>query len=326
MENVFITGISGFVGSHLAKELIERGTDVTGLQHDIKKKSYLDLLDIKNKVNIVSGDIKDLKLLQRALVDYKIDWVFHLAAVSIVSKAIQYPINTYETNVFGTLALLEACRLIKNKPRALVITSTDKVYGECVNAKEDDKLDGFGIYESSKVNMDVISRAYYYAYSLPIVVTRACNIIGYDPQNSRIVPNTIKSMLKSKSPIIFEGEDTYREYIHVDDVCDAYIKLAENIEKVKGKALNVGTGEVISQENLVLKIIEIGNEILGKGIKPRYVKREVPLKEIKRQSLNSDKIRKLVGWKPKLSLDEGLRSTFREFVEKEFVEKEEWEN
>ena len=322
MKNVFITGISGFVGSHLAVKLIEKGADVTGLQHDIKKKSYLDLLDIKGKVNIVNGDIKDLNLLQRILVDYKVDYVFHLAAVSIVSKAIQYPIHTYEANVFGTLALLEACRLAENKPKAIIVTSTDKVYGESIGAKEDNgPLNGQGIYESSKVNMDVISRSYYYMYSLPVVVTRACNIVGYDPLNSRIVPNSIKAMLNGKTPVIFEGEETYREYIHVSDVCDAYIQLAENIEKAKGKAVNVGTGDVISQEGLVLKIIEIGNEILGVGIKPRYVKRDVPLKEIKNQSLNSDKIRKIIGWKPKLSLEDGLRRTFREFMEKERWEK-----
>lgn len=318
MKNIFITGISGFVGSHLAKKLIEKGVEVTGLQHDIKKKSYLGLLDIKDKANIVTGDITDLKLLQRVLVDYKIDWVFHLAAVSIVSKAIQYPINTYETNVFGTLALLEACRLVENTPKAVLVASTDKVYGECLEAKEGDPLNGQGIYESSKVNMDVISRSYYYTYSLPVVVTRSCNIVGYDPINSRIVPNSIKAMLNGKSPMIFEGEETYREYIHVSDVCDAYIKLAEDIDKVKGEAINVGTGEVISQEALVLKIIEIGNKISVGGIKPRYIKRERELKEINAQSLDCEKIKIDIGWSPKLTLDEGLQKTFKEFLDKKW--------
>lgn len=316
VKKVFVTGISGFVGSHLAKKLIECGAEVIGLQHDIKKESYLDLLDLKDKVNIVTGDIIDTELLQRILVDYKIDWVFHLAAVSIVGKAVQYPMHTYETNAFGTLALLEACRSVENKPEAILCTSTDKVYGEAIAAKEEDSLGGSGIYESSKVNMDVISRSYYYAYGLPIVVTRACNIVGYDPLNRRVVPNSIKAMLKCESPIIFEGEDTLREYIHVSDVCDAYIQLAENIEKVKGEPINIGTGEVISQRDLVLKIVAIGNGVLGDDIKPTYVNRAVPVKEISKQSLNSEKIRGAIGWKPKLNLEEGLRRTFKEVLEK----------
>ena len=315
MKKVFISGISGFVGSHLARELIQRGANVTGLQHDKKKESYLDLLDIRDKVNIVTGDIKDLTLLQRVLVDYNIDTVFHLAAVSLVGKAIEYPVHTYETNTFGTLALLEACRLVRDTPEAIISVSTDKVYGDREYAKEEDPLNGLGIYESSKVNMDVISRAYFYQYDLPIVTTRACNIFGYDPNNARIVPSTIKAMLRSESPIIFEGEDTYREYIHVNDVCDAYIQLAENIEKTKGDAYNVGTGAIISQEALVLKIIDIGNEVLGTSIEPKYVVRDKPLREIKKQSLDSNKINKDIGWESKISLEKGLMMTFKAFLE-----------
>lgn len=315
MKKVFITGISGFIGSHLARELVNRGVEVTGLQHDIKKRSYLDLLHIKEEVNLVNGDIKDINLLHRILVDYDIDSVFHLAAVSLVGKAIEYPVHTYQTNTFGTLALLEACRLVRDTPEAIISVSTDKVYGDRVYAKEEDPLNGLGIYESSKVNMDVISRAYFYQYDLPVVTTRACNIFGRDPYNSRIIPNSIKAMLRSESPIIFEGEDTYREYIHVNDVCDAYIQLAESIDKTKGEAYNVGTGEIISQEALVLKIIDIGNEVLGTSIEPRYVVRDKPLREIKKQSLDSNKINKDIGWESKISLEKGLRMTFKAFLE-----------
>ena len=309
----FISGISGFVGAHLAKELIEKGVDVTGLQHDIKKTSYLDLLDIKDKVNIVIGDITDVNLLYRVLVDYKIAHVFHLAAQPIVRKAIQYPAYTYKTNIFGTVALLEACRLVLKKPKAIIVISTDKIYGDKKEAKEEDPLNGLGIYDSSKVSMDIISRAYYYQYNLPIVVTRACNIYGYDLLNERIVPSTIKAILKGESPIIFEGEDTYREYIYISDVCDAYIALADNIKKTKGEAYNIGTGGVISQEALVTKILDVGNEIMGTDLEPKHIKRNIMHKEIKKQSLNSEKIYKTVGWKPKVSLEEGLKRTFLEF-------------
>jgi len=262
-------------------------------------------------VNIVTGDITDLNLLYRVLVDYKIEQVFHLAAQPIVSKAIQYPMYTYKTNIFGTVALLEACRLVPKTPKAIIVTSTDKTYGDKQEAKEEDSLNGLGIYDSSKVGMDIISRAYCYQYNLPVVVTRACNIYGYDLLNERIVSSTINAILEDKSPIIFEGEDTYREYIYISDVCDAYITLAENIEKTKGQAYNIGTSEVIGQRDMVLRIVKMWNDIYGTDVKPKCVKREKVVKEITKQSLNSTKIKK-IGWKPKVSLDEGLRKTILE--------------
>jgi CDP-glucose 4,6-dehydratase len=231
----FVTGISGFVGAHLAVKLIEEeNVEVVGLQHDLKKRSYLDLLGITDKVSLVSGSIIDKDLLHRVMTEYTPDWVFHLAAVSIVGRAVEYPVYTYETNVFGTLALLEACRLATETPEAILCVSSDKSYGNRENASEEDPLKGKGIYDSSKVCMDVVSHAYYYDYGLPIVVTRACNIIGWDSLNSRIVPNTIKAMLSGKRPIIFKDENTSREYIHVDDVCCAYIELLKAISITKG--------------------------------------------------------------------------------------------
>lgn len=313
----FITGISGFVGAHLAARLIEENVEVVGLQHDLKKQSYLDLLGIRERVSLVNGGVMDKQLLHRAIVDYNPDWVFHLAAVSLVAKAVQYPTYTYETNVLGTIALLEACRLAEHTPEAIVSISTDKTYGEGLSAKESDPLKGEGIYESSKVCMDAVSRSYYYAYELPVVVTRSCNIYGLDPYNSRIVPNTIKAMLRGESPIIFRGENSVREYIHVLDVCDAYIEIAKGVDKTKGLALNVGTSDVVTQEELVLKIISVVNALMGAELEPVYITRGThgtkQLKEIAKQSLDSQRIADLLWWQPTFDLDSGLKATFEEF-------------
>jgi CDP-glucose 4,6-dehydratase len=318
----FVTGISGFVGAHLAAELIEENIEVVGLQHDLKKRSYLDLLGIRDRICLINGDIMDIDFLHRVMIDYTPDWVFHLAAVSIVGRAVEYPVYTYKTNVFGTLALLEACRLATETPEAILCVSSDKSYGNMEEASEEDPLKGEGIYDSSKVCMDVVSHAYYYDYDLPIVVTRACNIIGLDGLNSRIVPNTIKAMLSGKRPIIFKDADTSREYVHVDDVCCAYIELLKAISTTKGRAYNVGSKDgVITQEDLVLKIVEIGNELMNTNIKPEYVVHGTSgtkvFNEIVNQSLNSAKIYLDIGWLPKLSLEEGLRKTFLQFISEE---------
>ena len=314
----FITGISGFVGAHLAARLIGGNVEVVGLQHDLKKQSYLDLLGLRDSVSLVTGSITDKQLLHRTIVDYRPDWVFHLAAVSLVAKAVQYPTYTYETNAFGTIALLEACRLAGYTPKAIVSASTDKTYGEGLSARESDPLKGEGIYESSKVCMDAVSRSYYYAYDLPVVVTRSCNIYGLDPYNSRIVPNTIKAILHGEPPVIFSGEDSVREYIYVNDACDAYVNIAKNIDRTEGLALNVGTGEIITQGELVLEIISVGEALMGAELEPVYVPRGThgtkQLKEIAKQSLDSQRIADLLGWQPTFDLDSGLKATFEEFL------------
>jgi len=275
------------------------------LLHDIKKKNYLDLLEIRDKVNLVTGSITDIQLLQRIFVDYKpIDAVFHLAAVSIVGKAVLYPLHTYQTNVFGTLALLEACRLAEDTPEAIICTSSDKIYGNRINAKEEDPLNGLGIYDSSKVNMDVVSRSYYYVYSLPVVVSRSCNIIGADILNKRIVPSTILSCLKNESPVVFTNIKGIREYIYVDDVVDAYVSLAKNIDVTKGKAYNIGTGHIISQSDLVKKIAAHFN------IEPRYINAEESrVKEIAEQSISSERIHSDIGWYHKVDLDMAIKNS-----------------
>ncbi|KPV62501.1 MAG: dTDP-glucose 4,6-dehydratase [Candidatus Bathyarchaeota archaeon BA2] len=312
-KNVFITGGAGFVGAHLAKSLLEKGTNVVVLQHDLKRRSYLNLLGIAKDVNIVLGDINDYELLRRIFVNYEPDYLFHLAAVSIVSKALKYPTTTYRINAVGTSNLLEVCFLSKLPSSAILIVSTDKVYGEQVNVAEDASLLCEGIYETSKACEELVARAYLKTFHLPIVVSRACNIFGLDPYNRRIVPNIIMSILRGENPVIYMGEDSCREYIYVKDAVDAYIKLTENISITCGNTYNIGTGYVLSQEEMVLKIADLAKECLDINVKPGYVNRGYPLSEIKRQSMNSKKIYRDIGWKPKYSLEEGLKETIYAF-------------
>ncbi|MBI5331967.1 MAG: GDP-mannose 4,6-dehydratase [Candidatus Aenigmarchaeota archaeon] len=302
-ERAFVTGITGFVGSHLAKALLDRGYEVVGLTRDFNKNKGLYKLGIDGRVVLVNGDLCDKDLLKRILTQYNIKKVFHMAAVSIVSAALKSPAETFKTNCYGTACLLEACKDIGTS--SVLVASTDKVYGEGMNRKENESLDAEGMYECSKTSSEKAAKAFAHCYKMPIVVSRACNIYGAFDVNSRIVPNTVKAIINGKVPLIFKNDDSLREYIYVEDVCDALILLTENIEKTKGEVFNIGTGDVVGQEEMIRRIIKAS----GKNTKPDYVDKPV-LVEIHQQSLDSSKIRNMFGWKPKHSLDQGLKKTW----------------
>jgi len=298
MKNVLITGITGFVGANLAKKLQDR-CNVVGIVRDILPVSPFTLLEVEN-VTLVRGDINCLKLLQRVIADYDIDTVFHLAAQAIVRRSMKSTIPTFETNVMGTVNILEACR--DSAVDVILYTSTDKVYGEQLNARETDPLKPEEIYGASKAAADIICQTYAKVYDLPVIITRACNIYGPGDTNPRIIPNTIRVCLRGDNPVIYKGVVGLREYIYIDDVINAYIFLAENL-RVQGEVFNIGTGEVKSQEDVVFEIL---NHFPNS--EPNYVDISVEIKEIQKQSLNCDKIKKL-GWKPRVSFEEGIERT-----------------
>ncbi len=305
-KNVLVTGITGFTGSRLAKKLVELGANVTGI-------TRLERWDEPREegVNLVKGDILDFFLVKRVLADYDIDICFHLAAQAIVGRALKSPVNAYQTNVIGTANMLEACR--HTGIEAFLYVSTDKVYGEPdkLPITEDMPLKGLGIYESSKVAADQMARAYATTFDLPVTVSRACNIYGPGDTNPRIIPNTIRACLRGEPPVIYRGIGSTREYIYVDDAVEAYISLVENIEKTRGEAFNVGSGEVKKQEEVVE---EIANHF---GLKPVYAE-PMPhmLREIKNQYLSSEKIRERTGWQSRVKFSEGIKMTIEWWKEK----------
>ena len=304
-KRALVTGVKGFVGSCLAKRLVELGADVTGITHDKR----LDEPDLE--INLVRGDVSDPHFVERVLAEYEIDVCFHLAAQAIVRKAMKSPINTYRTNVLGTVNVLEACRHVGIE--AFLYTSTDKVYGEPdkLPIPEDAPLKASGIYESSKAAADRIVRAYAATFDLPTIVSRACNIYGPSDVNPRIIPNTIRACLRNESPVIFKGIESVREYIYVKDCIDAYLLLVENIEKTKGDVFNVGSGVVKKQSEVVEDIARLF------GLKPKYVDpKPYMLKEIKSQYLSSEKIRERLGWMSKVTFEEGIKDTVDWWKEK----------
>lgn len=305
-RRVFVTGATGFVGSNLTKMLIQNGAKVVCLQRDDTQPNSLDLLELREYVTVIHGELQDLDLLSRAFNEYEIDAVFHLAAQAIVGAAYRSPISTFETNIRGTYMLLEACR-VNSTVKRVVVASSDKAYGSnpTLPYREDFPLRGTFPYDVSKSCTDLLSRSFAITFELPVVVTRSANIYGPADLNlSRIIPGTIISVLKNEDPIIRSDGTPLREFVYVDDVCAAYLMLAERIGEFRGEAFNVGTNEPVQILELTNRIIELAGK--AGAVKPNIRLKEKIRHEIDAQYLSAEKLEAHTGWSATVSLEEGL--------------------
>src|SRR6266853_3782412 len=227
----FVTGATGLVGGWLVRRLIDAGADVVCLVRDWVPQSELARTSSIEQVKIVRGDVRDQSTLERALGEYEIDTVIHLAAQTIVTIANRNPMSTFETNIQGTWNLLEACR---RSPRVkqIVVASSDKAYGdqEVLPYDEGTPLEGRHPYDVSKSCADLIAQAYAKTYGLPVAVTRCGNFYGGGDLNwNRIVPGTIRSIVHGEPPIIRSDGQFVRDYFYVEDGAAAYMLLAEQL-------------------------------------------------------------------------------------------------
>lgn len=307
-KNVFITGANGIVGYWLTQELVNRGAEVTILLRDFVPKSNLIRSGLWKNVNVVSGHLEDYLLIKRALNEYEIDTVFHLAAQAIVQTANRSPLATFNANIRGTWNVLEAAR-VSQLVKRVVVASSDKAYGEGEKLPytEDMQLKGDHPYDVSKSCSDLIAQSYYKTYELPVAIARCGNIYGGNDLNmNRIVPGTIKSFLENKRPIIRSDGTLKRDYIYVKDVVDSYIVLAERLanKNVKGQSFNFGNEKPLS----VLDMVHAIQKVMKKEkIKPKIL--NTAKGEIKNQYLSSKKAKKILSWKPKYTLTQGLKET-----------------
>jgi CDP-glucose 4,6-dehydratase len=306
-KNVFVTGADGFIGSWIAKTLVENGANVVVVMRDFKASNNLKLHRINDDVTLVQGDIIDYTIVERIINEYSIDTCFHLAAQALVGVANRSPLSTFESNIKGTWNILEACRLSGTIQR-LVVASSDKAYGvqKDLPYTENSPLLGNYPYDASKACVDILSRCYFTTYQLPIAVTRNANVYGGGDLNfSRIIPDTICSVLQDKQPIIRSDGTPERDYLYIKDAVNAYLVLAENLnrEDVRGEAFNFGNQKPISALALVKLIINL----IGKNIEPKILNEAK--NEIDRQYLSIEKAAKILNWKPQYSLEEGLKET-----------------
>ncbi|MFZ2456922.1 MAG: GDP-mannose 4,6-dehydratase [Candidatus Altiarchaeia archaeon] len=306
-RNVFVTGCTGLLGSWTTKYLVEKGANVTGLVRDLVPKSNLNTSGIYDRINIVRGSVEDYSVLERALNEYEIETVFHLAAQTIVTIANRNPLSTFESNIKGTWNLLEACRRAPLVKR-IVVASSDKAYGDQEKLPYDEKtpLEGRHPYDVSKSCADLICRVYYETYGLPVCVTRCGNFYGGGDLNfNRIVPDTIRSVLNGKPPVIRSDGSYIRDYFYIEDGAEAYLLLAQKMDdpKIHGEAFNFSNELQISVLDMVNRVLKV----MGSDQKPVILNQAS--NEIKHQYLSAKKAREMLGWKPKYTVDAGLKRT-----------------
>jgi CDP-glucose 4,6-dehydratase len=315
-RRVFVTGCTGLVGACTVRALLERGAHVVGLIRDQVVGSELHRSGLSEHIDVVRGCLEDYALLERALAEYEIQTVIHLAAQTIVGIANRSPLSTFESNIKGTWCLLEAARRCGYHPD-VVVASSDKAYGEqaALPYTEEAPLQGRHPYDASKSCADILALTYHHTYRMPVCVTRCGNFYGGGDLNwNRLIPGTIRSVLRGQRPILRSDGTLIRDYFYVKDGAEAYLHLAECLAKrgdLAGQAFNFSNELQITALDMAKHILRLMDSPLQPDVRSESVN------EIPHQYLSAAKARELLGWRPRYELDKALRETivwYRDFL------------
>ncbi len=313
---VLVTGATGLLGGWIVQSLVTLQADVVCLVRDWVPQSELVRSGALERVKVARGDVRDQAALERVLNEFEIDTVLHLAAQTIVGTANRNPVSTFETNVAGTWALLEACRRCP-KVKQIVLASSDKAYGDQPKLPytEDMPLEGRHIYDASKSCADLVAQSFARVYGTSVAITRCGNFYGGGDLNwNRIVPGTIRSIVRGERPVIRSDGTFVRDYIYAEDAVGAYLYLAEHLagnEKLRGEAFNFSNENQVTVRDLVAQI----RPLMHSRPEPELL--NAATHEIRHQTLSAEKARRVLGWKPLFTLDSGLQRTiawYREFL------------
>jgi CDP-glucose 4,6-dehydratase len=312
---VLVTGAGGFVGGAVAAGLVARGASVVTILRDGRGERRLAMLGIDRRVDVVRGSITDHATVERSFNEYEVEYCFHLAAQAMVGTANRSPLSTFESNIRGTWTMLEAARQARSL-RGFVFASSDKVYGDqrILPYTEESPLSAIYPYDASKLCAETLVRGYAATFGLPCAIARCANIYGDgDLAWSRIVPGTVRSMLAGEAPVIRSDGTLERDYMYVSDAVDAYLTLGGAVlrDELSGSAFNFGWGRGFSALRIVHAILSHADRpmeptILGEN-----------RGEIQRQWLSADRAERILGWRPRIRLDEGIARSvrwYREFL------------
>lgn len=308
-RRVFVSGTTGLLGSWLTEALLARGAEVVALVRDWVPNSRAVTAGVLDRCSVVRGDLEDLDLAVRALNEYEVDTVFHLGAQAIVGTAARHPLSTFESNIRGTWTLLEAVRQCPRLIQRIVVASSDKAYGEqpALPYTEAMPLRGRFPYDVSKSCSDLIALSYFHTWRTPLAVTRCGNLFGGGDLNfNRLIPGTIRSVLRGEAPVIRSDGTFVRDYVYVRDAVDAYLRLAEHLpaDGITGEAFNFGPQAPLS-------VLEVVGQILAAmkrtDLTPAVLNQAVH--EIPRQYLDCTKAAERLGWQPAWSFEAGLDET-----------------
>jgi CDP-glucose 4,6-dehydratase len=308
-KRVLVTGATGIVGSALTAALVRSGAFVVVFVRDADPQSELLRSGTLDRVTVVNGRLEDYEAVERGINEHEIDSVFHLGAQAIVGTALRSPLPTFEANIRGTYNLLESCRRLRTVVRRVVVASSDKAYGDAAELPYTEAMPPLGRhpYDVSKSCTDLLASTYAHTYDTPVTVARCGNIFGGGDLNwSRIVPGTIRSLLRGERPVIRSNGKFIRDYIYVADVVDAYLRLGEMLEAraLTGTAFNFSLESprtVLEIVATILDLMEVNN------LEPVIL--DQARAEIRDQYLSAAQAKAVLGWHPAFGLEEGLRRT-----------------
>ena len=313
-KKVLVTGSEGFIGSHLTEELVKMGADVKAFvcYNSFNSWGWIDSFDesVKNNIEVYVGDVRDELCVREAIKG--VDVVFHLAALIGIPYSYYAPSSYVDTNINGTLNVLQGCR--ENSVEKIIHTSTSETYGSALYVPIDEKhpLQGQSPYSASKIGADMMAESYNKSFGLPVAIARPFNTYGPRQSARAVIPTIMSQIISGAKEIKLGLLSPTRDLNYVKDTVNGFIKIAES-DKAVGEVINIANSKEISIGDLAKKIISIS----GKNVEIITDNERLRPKESEVQRLLGDnkKIKEVTNWKPETSLDVGLENTYR-WIEK----------
>jgi len=316
MKKILVTGADGFIGSHLTEELVKQGYEVRAFvfYNSFNSWGWIDSFpeEIKNKIEIFAGDIRDPNGIRVAM--ESCDTVFHLAALIGIPFSYHSPDSYVDTNIKGTLNILQAAKLLNTK--RVLVTSTSEVYGTAQYVPIDEKhpFQGQSPYSATKIGADRIAESFFRSFDLPVTIVRPFNTYGPRQSARAVIPTIISQLLNGIEEIILGDLTPIRDFVYVKDTVNGFIEIAKS-QKTIGEEINIATQSEISIGDLAQTIINIINPHAKIICDKQRIRPEKS--EVKRLCGSNEKLKKLTNWQQMYSLKDGLKETIDWFSNKE---------